>query len=327
MSIIETENVTRIYHTFEKEEGLRGSLKALFRKKHIEKTAVGDFSFRAEEGEFIGLIGPNGAGKTTLIKMLTGVIHPTSGVVSVLGYTPCELKDAFKKSYAVVMGQKSQLWWDLPAADSFLLNREIYQIPDGLYRKNLHYFIELFGVEKLLNIQVRNLSLGERMKMELISSLLHDPRVLFLDEPTIGLDAVAQKQIRLFLKEINERRGVTILLTSHYMEDIRHLCPRTVVINHGSKIYDGSLQQLLDSYKEYKTITVTFTSSTNVELAQEVEWVEKNPFKAAVKVQKDLVRPVLQEIMARYEVDDIAIEEEEIGNVVEKIYKTGQVAV
>jgi ABC-2 type transport system ATP-binding protein len=327
MNAIETRNVTRVYHTFEKEEGLKGSLKALFKKKRLTKSAVNDFTFQVEEGEFIGLIGPNGAGKTTLIKMLTGVIHPTSGTVSVLGYTPCELKDAFKKNYAVVMGQKSQLWWDLPAVDSFGLNREIYQIPDVLYRKNLNYFTELFGVEKLLNIQVRNLSLGERMKMELISSLLHNPKVLFLDEPTIGLDAVAQKQVRQFLKEINEQRGVTILLTSHYMEDIRHLCRRTIVINQGGKIYDGPLQQLLDSHKEYKTISVSFTSNTKVLLEQEVEWLESSPFKVVVKVQKELVRPVLQEIMARYEVDDIAIEEEEIGNVVEKIYKAGQVAV
>ncbi|WP_343064228.1 ABC transporter ATP-binding protein [Alkalicella caledoniensis] len=183
----------------------------------------------------MGLIGPNGAGKTTLIKMLTGIIAPTSGEISVLGYTPNDLKNEYKRQYAVVMGQKSQLFFELTAADSFLLFKEIYNIPDREYRKNLEYFIELFGVEKYLNVQVRTLSLGERMKMELIAALLHNPKILFLDEPTIGLDAMAQKQIRGFLKQVNMGKKTTIILTSHYMEDIKSLCKRCVVVNGGQR--------------------------------------------------------------------------------------------
>lgn len=196
-----------------------------------------NFDLEIEEGEFIGLIGQNGAGKTTLIKMLTGIIQPSQGEISVFGYKPYELKDEFKKNYSVVMGQKSQLWWDLPAIDSFLLNKELYEINDEDYKKNLSFLVELLGVEKLLKIQVRNLSLGERMKMELILALLHNPSILFLDEPTIGLDVIAQKQIRQFLKEINKEKGITIILTNHYMEDIKYLCDRAVVVRNGTNFW------------------------------------------------------------------------------------------
>ena len=221
------------------------------------------------------------------------------------------------------MGQKSQLWWDLPAVDSFLLNKEIYGIPDNEYRKSLSYFTELFTIESLLKIQVRNLSLGERMKMELVSSLLHNPKVLFLDEPTIGLDAVAQKQIRQFLKEINETKGVTVILTSHYIEDIRHLCKRTIVVRNGAKLYDGNLQILFDKYQVYRRISVSFETATDLCVGTEVEWIERNPYKTVFKVRKADVKSVLQNIMANYEIDDISIEDEDIGSVVEKIYTTG----
>lgn len=323
MPEIVTNNLTKVYYAFEKEEGLKGSLKGLFKKKKIAKTAVDNFGLSVEEGEFIGLIGPNGAGKTTLIKMLTGVIHPTSGSLSVHGFIPCELKDSFKKNYAVVMGQKSQLWWDLPACDTFLLNKEIYGIPEDEYRKNLSFFTELLNVKDLMNIQVRNLSLGERMKMELISSLLHNPRILFLDEPTIGLDAVAQKQIRQFLKDINETRKVTIILTSHYMEDIRHLCRRTVVINHGRKIYDGGLASLIDQYQFHRTISVSFETSTEFKPCCNIEYLEKNPYKVVFNVEKGKVKSILQSIMSNYDVNDINIEDEDIGSVVERIYTLG----
>lgn len=243
-NIIETRNLTKIYKRYVKKEGIGGSISSLFKREYTEKEAVSSLDLQIQKGEFVGLIGPNGAGKTTLIKMLTGIIAPTSGEISVLGYYPNDMKNAFKKQYAVVMGQKSQLFFELTTNDILRLFKEIYEISEQDFQKNKDYFIELFGVRELMDVQVRTLSLGERMKMELIVALLHEPEILFLDEPTIGLDVVASKQIRMFLKEINEEKKTTILLTSHYMEDIRTLCKRSVVINHGVKIYDGETEEL-----------------------------------------------------------------------------------
>ncbi|HOQ76342.1 MAG TPA: ATP-binding cassette domain-containing protein [Thermoclostridium sp.] len=306
-----------------KQEGLKGTIKALFRREVIEKTALDSFDLKIEEGELVGLIGPNGAGKTTLVKLLCGIIQPTSGSCDVLGFTPGMLKNEFRKSFAVVMGQKSQLWWDLPASDTFALNREIYGIPNGEYHTNIDYFSDLFQVGDLLNVPVRNLSLGERMKMELIAALLHNPRVLFLDEPTIGLDAIAQKQIWQFLGQVNREKGVTILLTSHYMDDIRHLCRRTVVINSGQKVYDGPLDRLLDRFQDHRVIHVTFERETDPRLDYPVEWLEKSPYKAVFKISRELAKPVLRQILSMYDVDDVRIEEEDISNVIERIYLSG----
>jgi ABC-2 type transport system ATP-binding protein len=322
-----TTNLTKVYTTFEKEEGLRGSIKSLFNKTTILKKAISEFDLEIREGEFVGLIGPNGAGKTTLIKMLTGIIHPTSGSVSVFGYTPYELKDEYKKKFSVVMGQKSQLWWDLPAVDSFLLNKELYGIKDNEYRKTLSYLVELLGIEKLLNIQVRNLSLGERMKMELVSALLHKPSILFLDEPTIGLDGIAQKQIRKFLKQINEENGVTIILTSHYMEDIKYLCNRTVVVRGGSKIYDGSLDSILEKYQTFRTVSVTFEKAMDKKLQLDVEWIEQSDFKWVFRVKKEEAKGVIKSILDNFEVDDIGIEDESLGDVVDKIYSAKELII
>ena len=243
-NVIETKDLTKCYKRYKKKEGIRGSISSLFRREYVEKTAVNGMELQVREGEFVGLIGPNGAGKTTLIKMLTGIIAPTSGEISVLGYYPNDMKNEFKKQYAVVMGQKSQLFFELTVNDILRMFKEIYEISEEDFRKNKEYFVELFGVRELMDVQVRTLSLGERMKMELIVALLHNPKILFLDEPTIGLDAIASRQIRKFLKEINEEQKTTILLTSHYMEDIRALCSRSVVINHGTKIYDGGTEEL-----------------------------------------------------------------------------------
>ncbi len=320
MIVIKTEHLNKEFTRFKKEEGLRGSIKSLFRREYIQKRAVCDFNLEIGESEFVGLIGPNGAGKTTLMKMLTGIISPSSGKLSVLGYVPNELKNAYKKQFAIVMGQKSQLFQDLSAADTFLLLKEIYDIPEAEYRKNLSYLTELFAVKDYLNVQVRTLSLGERMKMELIAALLHNPKILFLDEPTIGLDAVAQKQIRGFLREVNRDRGTTILLTSHYMEDIKSLCKRCVVINHGQKIYDGSLEMLFSRYQTHKKITVSFEEATRFVPVPEVQITEQNPFRLSFMASRRDVNGILQQIMNSCTVEDISIEEEEIGNVVERIY-------
>ncbi len=320
MSIIYTKNLNKMYTRFEKEEGLRGSIKSLFKRKKISKFAVYDFDLDIDEGEFIGLIGPNGAGKTTLMKMLTGIISPTSGEISVLGYIPGELKNTYKKQFAIVMGQKSQLFQDISAADTFLLLKEIYEIPEVEYRKNLNYFVELFAIQNYLNVQVRTLSLGERMKMELVAALIHNPKILFLDEPTIGLDAVAQKQIRGFLKEVNRNKGTTILLTSHYMDDIKSLCERCVVINSGRKIYDGDLNTLFNRYQTHKTITVSFDEATSYCPDFDIQIIEQNPFKLSFMANRKDVRNIIGTLMNDCEVNDISIEEEDIGNVVERIY-------
>ena len=214
-NVIETRDLTKIYKRYVKKEGIGGSIASLFRREYVEKEAVSHMDLQIKEGEFVGLIGPNGAGKTTFIKMLTGIIAPTSGEISVLGYYPNDMKNAFKKQYAVVMGQKSQLFYELTTNDIVRLFKEIYEIPEHDFQRNKEYFIELFGVRELMDVQVRTLSLGERMKMELIVALLHEPGILFLDEPTIGLDVVASKQIRKFLKEINEEKNTQNLLTSH----------------------------------------------------------------------------------------------------------------
>ncbi len=319
--IIETKNLTKTYKLFEKEAGLRGSIKSLLRRQFTYKTALSNFDFTVNEGEFIGLIGPNGAGKTTLVKMMTGIIAKTSGEISVMGFYPNKLENAFKKQYAVVMGQKSQLFFELTASDTFLLFKELYGIPEEEYQNNMSYFIKLFGVEELLNVQVRTLSLGERMKMELIVALLHNPRVLFLDEPTIGLDAVAQRQIRSFLKEVNEEKGTTIILTSHYMEDIQSLCKRCVVVNHGEKIYDGDTDQLFQQYRTHKKITLFFAEETDFRLPDHCIPVEQNPLKAVFMVPVSASQEIITVLMAQHVLSDITIEEDEIGSVVERIYE------
>jgi ABC-2 type transport system ATP-binding protein len=326
LNIIHTKNLTKEYKRFEKEAGLKGSVKSLFNRKFITKTAVSGFDLTVAPGEFVGLIGPNGAGKTTLVKMLTGIIAPTSGEVSVLGYTPNRLENAFKRQYAIVMGQKSQLIFDLTPADTFLLFREMYGIPDAAYRRNLELFTGLFDAREYLNTQVRTLSLGERMKMELVTALLHDPKVLFLDEPTIGLDAPAQRQIRTFLREVNASRGTTILLTSHYMEDVRSLCPRSVVVGGGQKLYDGGTEELFEAYQTHKKITALFETETAFAAPGGCGVLEQTPLKAVLMVPKAQCGRVLEQLMRDYSLRDISVEEEDIGLVVEKIYRSSREA-
>ena len=324
--IIKTKNLTKTFRRFEKEPGLKGSVKSLLNRKFIDKTAVSDFDLNVVQGEFVGLIGPNGAGKTTLVKMLTGIIAPTSGEISVLGYYPNKLETAFKKQYAVVMGQKSQLFFELTPTDTFRLFKELYGIPEADYKRNVGYFVELFGVADFLNVQVRTLSLGERMKMELIVALLHNPSVLFLDEPTIGLDAAAQRQMRLFLKEVNREKGTTIILTSHYMEDVRSLCPRSIVISGGKKIYDGKTESLFNAYQTRKKITLSFDSETDFTIKSDNnnwEVIERTPFKVVLMIPKENSSQTIAGLVLNYSPVDISAEEEDIGTVVGRIYGEG----
>ena len=257
MSIIHVEGLKKDFQYYKKKEGMQSSLRNLFFRKKLTKNAVNGISFDIEEGEFVGFLGPNGAGKTTTLKMLSGIMFPTDGTATVLGYVPWKREEAFKKQFSIVMGQKNQLWWDLPAIESLYLNKCIYEIDDVDYRKTLDKLSEYLDVREILNIQVRRLSLGERMKLELIASLLHHPNVIFLDEPTIGLDLVAQKTIRNFLKYYNEQEKATIILTSHYMKDIEELCKRTIVINRGTIVYDGKAADISRTLRDENLIRRT----------------------------------------------------------------------
>lgn len=321
MKAIEVKNLSKEYRYFEKGEGLGGSIKALFKRETKIRKAVTDFSFTVDEGEFVGLMGPNGAGKSTIIKMLTGIIRPTEGSAVVFGHNPSKGENAFKKNIAVVMGQKSQLWWDLPAADSLLLNKAIYEVSEQRFRENVKYFTRLFEVERYLNIPVRKLSLGERMKLEIIASLIHEPKMMFLDEPTIGLDAVAQRQIREMLRKAGEERGVSLLLTSHYTEDLLDLTPRVMIIRSGEKVYDGNLSALLRKYSSHHTITTHFTSETKVPPMSDVEILEQSTYKLTVRIIKEKVQEYLKSIMELGNIEDICIEDDDVTLLVERVYK------
>ncbi|HVV73658.1 MAG TPA: ATP-binding cassette domain-containing protein, partial [Verrucomicrobiae bacterium] len=242
--MIDVRHLTRVFRTYKKKPGFWGGVTGLFSREFVETRAADDVSFSIAEGEFVGFLGPNGAGKTTTLKMLAGLIQPTSGEARVAGFDPSRRENAYRRLFALVLGQKNQLWWDLPASESFTLLRAIYGLRAADYQRTLDELVELLEVRDKLNVMVRELSLGERMKMELIAALIHRPRVLFLDEPTIGLDVVSQKAVRQFLREYNRVHRVTILLTSHYMADIKELCQRVIVIHRGRKIYDGDLNRL-----------------------------------------------------------------------------------
>src|SRR3972149_2641479 len=258
MAVIEVKNLRKYYKVHQKEPGLSGSIRSLFHRKYYDVKAVDNVSFEIGEGELIGFIGPNGAGKTTTLKVLSGLLYPTSGTVSVLGFTPWDRKPEFQKQFSLVMGQKNQLWWDLPAMESFILNKEIYEVPDAQFKQTLDELVELLEVKDFLKVQVRKLSLGQRMKMELIAALIHSPRILFLDEPTIGLDVVMQKKMRDFIKEYNQRFNSTIILTSHYMDDVKELCERVIIIDKGRLLFDGALAEIIKKYADHKLITVVF---------------------------------------------------------------------
>src|SRR5579871_2327645 len=256
--IIEAQGLTKTYRVFQKRPGLAGAIRSLFRREYKEVHAVTDVSFAIEPGEMVAFLGPNGAGKTTTLKMLSGLIYPTAGTARVLDFVPWDRPDAFRRRFSLIMGQKNQLWWDLPAGDSFQLHREIYSLPAAAFHRTLGELTELFGVGDLTRQPVRELSLGERMKMELIAALLHEPQLLLLDEPTIGLDVVAQVAIQRCLKEYNATRGVTMLLTSHYMRDVEALCPRVLVITHGRVLYDGLLSGITDQFGRFKLVRLHF---------------------------------------------------------------------
>src|SRR5438876_1852242 len=256
MPVIEVSQLTKAFRTYKKQPGFGGAVRGLFRRKYEQTLAVQEVSFSIEPGELVGFLGPNGAGKTTTLKMLAGLLYPTSGSGRVLGYVPWERQDGYRRQFALLLGQKNQLWWDLPASESFELNSRIYGISAEAMQRTVKEMSQLLAVRDKLNVSVRELSLGERTKMELIASLLHQPKVLFLDEPTIGLDVVSQKVVREFLREHNATHHTTILLTSHYMADIQELCRRVIIIDHGMIFFDGLLSNVVDRFADSKLITI-----------------------------------------------------------------------
>jgi len=303
--MIRLQNVSKKFKSPLKEPGLKGSIKNLFFRKYKEKMALEDVSFELQQGEIVGLIGANGAGKTTLVKILSGIIHPSNGSVSVIGFNPWERSDLYRKQMSVIMGQKSQVWWDLPALDSFLLLKEIYQIPQDIYQKNLDFLTEALRMKDHLKTQVRRLSLGERMKVELIAALLHQPKVIFLDEPTIGLDISAQKAVREFIKNYQQEFKPITILTSHYMEDIKELCPRIIILSSGKKIYDGDLDKIESTFSDKKNITAVHDGKLIKEtisketLPSYLEGLIKSGQITDVTIQNPSIEDIIEELMLR----------------------------
>jgi ABC-2 type transport system ATP-binding protein len=326
MPIIDVRELTKTYRVFQKKEGLFGALRGLVRREYKVVRAVDGVSFRIEPGEMVAFLGPNGAGKTTTLKMLSGLIYPSSGAAEVLGYVPWHRADDFRRRFALVMGQKNQLWWDLPAADSFQLHREIYSIPRDEFTRTLGELTELFHVERLTRQPVRELSLGERMRMELIAALLHRPRLLLLDEPTIGLDVVAQVTIQNCLKEYNRVRGVTMLLTSHYMRDVEALCSRVLVITHGRLVYDGPLSGITEQFGRDKLVKLQFADEVPPgELKPYGEVVRREGPVVDLKVDRTRVAEVLSSILDRYTVVDMSVQDPPLDQMIARVFEEGRV--
>jgi ABC-2 type transport system ATP-binding protein len=326
--IIEANGLSKTYRVFRKKDGLKGAFQGLFKREYKTVEAVGDVSFRIEPGEFVAFLGPNGAGKTTTLKMLSGLIYPSAGDARVLGYTPWERKDDFRRQFSLVMGQKNQLWWDLPAADSFELHREIYAIPEKQFRETLEELTDLLGVKDLTRQAVRELSLGERMKMELIAALLHRPRVLLLDEPTIGLDVVAQVAIQKCLRDYHQRHKVTVLLTSHYMRDIEALCRRVLVITHGKLVYDGELAGIRDTFGQEKILKIEFPAAApppDLSVYGLVHAVEGPTVE--LRVDRPRVAEVLSAVLAKYAVVDMSVQDPPLEQLITKVFEQGKAAV
>jgi ABC-2 type transport system ATP-binding protein len=323
MPAIEVNGLTKAFRTYKKQPGFAGAVKGLFHRQYDQTLAVNDVSFRIEPGELVGFLGPNGAGKTTTLKMLAGLLYPTSGSARVLGFTPWERQDGYRRQFALVLGQKNQLWWDLPARESLELNAKIYGIPEERFRRTVGELTELLGVKDKLNVSVRELSLGERMKMELIASLLHQPKVLFLDEPTIGLDVISQKTVREFIRRHNAEQKTTILLTSHYMADIQALCERVIIIDHGKLFFDGKLGEIVDRFADFKLVTIQCENMDRQpaeNLSRYGEVVEKSPTALTLKVKRDRVIPACKALLDELPVSDIDIQEVPIEDVIREIF-------
>ncbi|MDQ2690779.1 MAG: ATP-binding cassette domain-containing protein [Chloroflexota bacterium] len=319
---IVVEQLSKTYQVPEREGGFGAAVRSFFKRKYKDVRAVQQVDFKITQGEIVGFLGPNGAGKTTTLKMLSGLLHPTGGQANVLGFTPWELKPDYLRSMTLVMGQRNRLAWDIPAADSFLLNQAIYRIPDDEYKETYRELDELLELEPLMKKPVRNLSLGERMKCEIAAGLLHRPKVLFLDEPTIGLDITGQARIREFLREYNERTGATILLTSHYMADVTALCERIIIIHHGQLKYDGGIGKLSRKIAPFKLIGVRLAETNSHDLSRYGTPVqnEEDGEKQYIQVKAEDVTRVTSGLLAELPIHDITIADPPIEDVIEQAF-------
>ena len=319
--MIHVKNLSKEFKVHKKEEGLKASIKSLIKRDYVIKEAIKNINLTINDGEIIGLIGANGAGKTTLTKILSGIIPATNGEVSVLGFDPWKRDNQYRSKMSLIMGQKAQLWWDLPAMDGYLLLKEIYQIPEKQFRERVAFLSESLRIDKELNVQVRKLSLGERMKVELIAALLHNPKVVFLDEPTIGLDLTAQKAVRKFIKEYRKEFQPIMILTSHYMDDIEELCKRVAIMREGQIIFDGDISEIQNKYAQNKTIKVyssiqidpnEFPSELGIlKTCSDTEFLVISP--------KEKVMQAANFLLTHYDILDLTIQEEEIADLIEKI--------
>ncbi|HID23002.1 MAG TPA: ATP-binding cassette domain-containing protein, partial [Planctomycetaceae bacterium] len=310
MPAIEVNGLTKVYRVYRKREGLLASLVGLFHREYHEVRAVDGVSFTVEDGEMVAFLGPNGAGKTTTLKLLSGLIFPTSGDARVLGYVPWKRENAYRRRFSLVMGQKNQLWWDLPAQESFRLHKEIYRIDSQAFQRRLDELTALLEVRHLVGQPVRELSLGERMRMELISALLHSPQVLLLDEPTIGLDVVSQRKVQNSLKYYQAERRITVLLTSHYMKDVEALCERAIIINHGQVKHDGPLADIVDRFSHHKLIELQFPGEevpAGLERFGTITY--RNPPRVRLEVPRNEIQSVLAAILSRYTVEDVSVKD------------------
>ena len=325
MAVIEIENLSKSYQVYQKQEGLAASIRGLFRRQYRTVEAVRGIDLVVEQGQFVAFLGPNGAGKTTTLKLLSGVINPTSGTARVLGHVPWKRENAYRRRFALVMGQKNQLWWDLPAAESFRLHQQIYRIEPSQFDRTRDELTDMLEVRDLLSQPVRELSLGERMKMELTAALLHSPEVLFLDEPTIGLDVIAQYNVQRFLRHYQEVRKITILLTSHYMKDVAALCRRVVIIASGRVIYDGSLSGIVSRFGGDKVISLEFADGRiPPDLARYGEVLSEEAPRAKLRVQRGVVADVLGSLLARHNVEDVSVEDPPLEEAIAEMFTSAE---
>ncbi len=321
MAVIEIERLSKSYRVYQKKEGLVASIRGLFHRRHRIVEAVRSIDLTVEQGQFVAFLGPNGAGKTTTLKLLSGVLTPTSGTARVLGHVPWKRENAYRRRFALVMGQKNQLWWDLPAAESFRLHQQIYRIEPAQFERTRDELTDLLGVRRLLTQPVRELSLGERMKMELIAALLHSPEVLFLDEPTIGLDVIAQYNVQSFLRHYQESRRITILLTSHYMKDVAALCRRVVIIAAGRIVFDGSLAGIIDRFSSSKVVSLLMSDGeVPGDLARYGEILSSEAPRIKIRVPRSTVPEALSRILAAYSVEDVSVEDPPLEEVIAEMF-------
>lgn len=319
--IIQTTNLRKVFKVAKKQPGVWASISGFFHPQKVEVEAVKGIDITIQPGEVVGFLGPNGAGKTTTLKMLSGIIHPTSGDARVMGYQPWKRDRDMLKRMALVMGNKQQLWWDLPAWDSFLVIKEMYDVDATAFKKRTERLIETLDLSEKVHTQVRKLSLGERMKCELVAALLYDPAVVYLDEPTLGLDVVSQKRIREFLMELHDQSGTTLLLTSHYMQDVQELCERILVIDHGELFYDGTLDKLVSQFSDTRSIRLEFSKPVEESDIRAIGAVaEASATGALLKIPSHEVAQVVAAAMQSLPVQDIAIEETEIEDVIRQLF-------